>query len=146
MRKVIFLSAFFLLLFSHESISQVQTFESKEETKALCDKFMEGIIARDVQGSFKILKPYFKVASDEDFAKLQLQTINQLDAYTERFGFPIGGQLVKQREIKDLLIEYTYLEKYESNLLRWSFIFYKPQNKWIFQSLSWDENVQAVFD
>ena len=134
-----------IFLFTTNLFAQ-QSFQSKDQTKQLSDRFMTAIVALDVQGGFKILKPYFRTASEEDFAKLQVQTINQLDAYAERFGFPVGSEMVKEETISDFLIRYTYIEKYAANILRWTFTFYKPKDQWIFQSLAWDENIQAVFD
>lgn len=140
-----FLSVLFLFLFSQACFAQ-QTFQSKDQTKQISNQFMRAIVALDVPGAFKILQPYFRTSSEEEFAKLQVQTINQLDAYTERFGFPLGAELVKEEEVGDILLQYSYIEKYESNVLRWIFVFYKPKDQWIFKSLSWDEKIQPLMD
>ncbi len=144
MKKVLFVFLF-LLFFTTGSWAQ-QTFENKDGTREVSDKFMRAIVALDVQGAFKILQPYFRTSSEEEYAKLQIQTINQLDKYAERFGFPIGSQMVKEEQAEDLLLQYTYIEKYEANVLRWLFVFYKPKDKWLFKSLSWDEKIQPLFD
>ena len=145
MKKIFFLFSAAALFFAANAFS-FQSFQSKEQTRELSKQFMTAIVALDVQGAFKLLQPYFLTTNQEEFAKLQIQTISQLDAYADKFGFPIGFELVKEEKISELLVRYTYLEKYEANVLRWTFVFYKPKGEWLFQSLSWDENLQPIFD
>ncbi len=145
MRKNFFLF-FVAALFFTSNLFAFQAFQSKEQMRELSNQFMAAIVALDVQGGFKLLQPYFRTSSPEEFAKLQIQTISQLDAYADKFGFPIGFEFIKEEKIGDFLIRYTYLEKYETSLLRWTFVFYKPKGEWLFNSLSWDENLQPVFD
>lgn len=145
MKKNFFLFWVATFIFS-SNLFAFQTFQSKEQMRELSNQFMAAIVALDVQGGFKLLQPYFRTNNPEEFAKLQIQTISQLDAYADKFGFPIGFEFIKEEKVGDFLIRYTYLEKYETSLLRWTFVFYKPKGEWLFNSLSWDENLQTVFD
>lgn len=145
MKKVFFLSLIAVFLLD-SNLFAFQSFQSKEQTRELSNQFMAAIVALDVQGAFKLLQPYFRTTTQEEFAKLQIQTISQLDAYADKFGFPIGFEFIKEEKVGDFLIRYTYLEKYETSLLRWTFVFYKPKGEWLFNSLSWDESLQPVFD
>ena len=106
---------------------------------------MQQIVAGKIEAGFRIIEPYFPIPESE-ISVLEIQAVKQIGMVGQRFGNPIGYELVKKEEVNDVLIKYTYLEKFDRHTLRWIFIFYKPKDKWLMNSFTWDDSIQSLFD
>jgi len=60
---------------------------SKEGAKALCDKFMKHIVAREIEKAFDVIEPYFPIPESELYT-MEMQSIKQLSMAEKRFGQP----------------------------------------------------------
>ena len=118
---------------------------TKADTKKICDKFMQKIVVGKIEAAFSIIEPYFPIPESE-FSSIIIQTIKQLGMSEQRFGNPIGYEFIEGEEISEILIKYTYLEKFDRHAICWMFIFYKPQEKWLVNHFVWDDNIQALFE
>ena len=52
-----------------------------------------------------------------------------------------GNELIMKKNVSPSYCIYSYLVKYPANPLRFTFIFYKPEEKWIMLSFFFDSNL-----
>lgn len=70
---------------------------------------------------------------------IQLKTKMQLELGNEdNIGKMHGYEPIVSKALKGTLTLYTYLVKYERQPIRFTFIFYKPKDKWLFYSFKYD--------
>ena len=62
-----------------------------------------------------------------------------------QLGAPAGFVFVREDRVGDFLIQYTYAEKRAHHVLHWVCYFYRPDSGWFVDSVSWDDDVQALF-
>jgi hypothetical protein len=64
----------------------------------------------------------------------------------KRFGKTLGVQFVDTKNVEDILIKIYYIEKFEKAAMRWTFNFYKPEERWVLSSFVWDQNTDILFN
>jgi len=52
---------------------------------------------------------------------------------------------VRESDLGDCLLRYTYVERRENHPLRWTFILYRATDKWWVESASWEDKVAEPF-
>jgi hypothetical protein len=118
--------------------------KSIDDTKRVCEIFFERLRKVDMKSALGTIRPYVAI-SENDFKSIAEETGRQREELVKRFGNPISCELLQEQRIKDTLVKYTYLEKCKIHVIRWSFIFYKPEDKWILNSFYWDDNIREIF-
>ncbi|HPU86983.1 MAG TPA: hypothetical protein PL088_01245 [Spirochaetota bacterium] len=125
--------------------AQANTLGAKQDTRRIADEFMKKIQTGDFDAAFGGIKIFFPIPEDE-FNNLVTQTKNQFQMVKNRFGTTIGYELFKEESIKDLMVKYTYIMKFEKHIIRWMFIFYKPTQGWLLNWFHWDDKIDALFN
>ena len=124
---------FIVLVFSNSLIAQ----SSPEE---IVEEFFE--IYKD-KGSTSALNFIYSKndwisQSSDDVILLK----NQMESLTEDYvGKYYGQELILEKKISDSYILKSYLVKYGRQPLRFTFQFYKPNDKWLFHGFSFDANL-----
>ena len=118
--------------------------ENEEGIKKLCENFLDKINEEKYYEAYEMIKPYFPI-SEKDYGKILEETAKQLPKVKTKFGKTIGYSLAKKQENGKIFIKYTYIQKYEISVIRWSFTFYKPKKNWIINDLTFDENKEMIF-
>ena len=118
---------------------------TKNDTKKICDEFMQRVVEGEITGAFELVEPYFPLP-DAEFDMLKMQSVKQLGLVSSRFGNEISFELIKDQSIRDIFSQYIYLEKFEKHAVRWTFTFYNPRNGWIVNNLRWDDNINDLFE
>ena len=108
---------------------------TKGEAQQLCEAFLKEVIAGDVESAFAVVTPHMPLPESE-LSSLELQTIKQLGLIGPRFGKVISYKFVKEENVGDFIVRYTFVEQFDRHVLRWTFLFYRPQNGWLLNSLS----------
>lgn len=117
---------------------------SLEDTKNVCDLFLKRLRKEDMKSALQTIRPYITIPED-DFKGIVEETSRQRAELIKRFGSPLSCEFLQEQRIKDVLVKYTYLEKCRIHVIRWSFIFYKPEDKWTLNSFYWDDNIRELF-
>ncbi|UXY17264.1 hypothetical protein N8I74_09720 [Chitiniphilus purpureus] len=99
------------------------------------EKFVEG---------YDSLKPYWPLPAVE-VDNMANQTSVQWPLVRQRFGLSIGTEFVSQVEGGPSLARLVYLQKFQRHALRWVFTFYKPKDRWVINSVSFDDQIQLLF-
>ena len=105
-----------------------------------CDKVMGALAAGDVPQAFAYMEKIFPLPV-ADLAKLKEDTTRMLESAQPRFGKIVGYELVSVTKKSDSVLVSTYILKMENMALRWRFIFYKPHDKWLINSMHWDDKL-----
>jgi len=122
-----------------------QAFPTKQDCKAKTEEFMKLAGAGKVDEALERMEPYW-VFSATEWTQVQLQTTKQMALVEPRFGKTLGYELVREEMVKDTILRLTYIQKQERHLIRWKFVFYKPDDKWLLNVLAWDDELEALFD
>jgi len=113
--------------------------------KALCEKFLDRIVADDIDAAFTALQPYFLI-SETEWLMIEKQTFQQLSMMRPRFGATLGFALVREDNIDDIVLRFTYVMKLERHAIVWTFYFYRPADAWLFNEFSIDPNFSELFN
>ena len=122
-----------------------QALPTKQDCKAKCEEFMKLAGVGKVDEALERMEPYWVFPTCE-WTQLQLQTTEQMALVEPRFGKTLGYKLVREEMVKDTILRFTYIQKQERHLIRWKFVFYKPNEKWLLNTLSWDDELEVLFD
>jgi len=133
-----------MLCLALAGFSQEQTFRTKREITARLDAFMQLLVDGDNAAAFGLLAPYWPFGAEE-VAGVRRSLEENADTILARYGDLVGYELAEQQEIGSSLLRFTYLAKYERHALRWSFDFYRPEDRWLLNSFWWDDSVEELF-
>ena len=126
------------------SVAGVEYLEDELECVKLSGQFMRDMVAGKLQEAFDRVSPYFPI-SKRNFDNLVDQTEIQLRGTAPNFGTMIGYEFVREERVSEFLVRYTFVIKHELTLTRWIFIYYKPDDRWLLNSLYWDDQVESLF-
>ncbi|MFN0054239.1 MAG: hypothetical protein ACKV0T_18845 [Planctomycetales bacterium] len=59
-------------------------------------------------------------------------------------GKAMGVELAAQQTFGEAFLKLTYLAKYERGAISWTFLFYKPQDKWFVYSVTFTGDIAAL--
>ena len=54
-------------------------------------------------------------------------------------------ELVQEQKIGDSFIRYNYSHKFKSHAIYWKIIFYKLENKWLVNRVSFKDNLDILY-
>jgi len=111
----------------------------------LAGSFMRDVVEGRIVGAFDRVRPYFPIPQ-QDFEDLVSRTESQLRGSERDFGRMLGYKFVREERVKDFLVRFTFIIKHELTVTRWRFLYYKPEDGWLLNSLYWDDQVKNLFD
>jgi hypothetical protein len=56
--------------------------------------------------------------------------LGEMGEFQEKFGPFLGCEQMEEKNLTSTLRRYVYLAKYERNVVRWTFVFYRPHDEW----------------
>ena len=74
------------------------------------------------------------------------QLKGKLDSLRQNIGAYLGKDLIVQKSASNSLVFYSYLVKHEIQPIRFTFIFYKPQNDWVLYRFKYDDQIDAELE
>ena len=91
------------------------------------------------------MKP-FLIIPESEFNVMMEKTKMQLPAIQMRFGKTIGSEFIKEKLVGYSLLQIVQIQKFEKHILRWDFIFYSPDGKWILNTFNFNDQIQSMFE
>ncbi|MEF8799333.1 MAG: hypothetical protein V5A79_07965 [Candidatus Bipolaricaulota bacterium] len=110
----------------------------------LSGQFMKSIVEGDVDEAFDFVDPYFPI-SQHEFDNLVQQTRVQLQGSQPNFGSMLNYKFVREERVEDFLLRFTFVIKHELTVTVWKFLYYRPEDKWLLNSLNWNDQVSDLF-
>lgn len=83
---------------------------------------------------------------EAEITKLAMLTNKQMESVSERFGKVLGSEFIREDKIGESYIRYVFIQKCENHATRWMFIFYRPKQEWVVNSVKWDDKTEVLFD
>ncbi|MBI5558270.1 MAG: hypothetical protein HY885_11600 [Deltaproteobacteria bacterium] len=139
--KIIIAVIFFLMTTS----ASAATLESKDAAKQLTDQIMTKVASGDIEGGLLLMKPYL-IIPESEFNVMMEQAKLQLPVMQGRFGKIIGAEFIKEKSVGKSLLQIVQIQKFEKHIMRWSFIFYNPDGKWVLNAFNFDDKIQLMFE
>ncbi|MDQ8020918.1 MAG: hypothetical protein REI94_03710 [Moraxellaceae bacterium] len=119
-------------------------FATLADARKTADTAVAFFVQEKVVAGYGVLKPYWPVPGVE-VDNLANQTNTQWPMLKGRFGQSLRSEFVKECKAGESLARFVYLQKFQNHALRWVFTIYKPKDKWVFNSVSFDDNVGVLF-
>ncbi len=132
-----------LLMFSL-SLPAAEPLLDKNAMQSLVDTVMKDVGKGSLREGMERLKPYVLFPATEMDAQVS-QLERQMPIVLQRYGKPVGFDLIKVETAGNSLIQYAYLQKFEKHALVWRFIFYQSNGQWMLNHWSFDEKVKMLF-
>ena len=70
----------------------------------------------------------------------------KLDSLRQSVGKYLGKDLITQKNAGISLVLYSYLVRHENSPIRFTFIFYKPQNDWVLYRFKYDDQIDGELE
>ena len=115
-----------------------------ESTKNKCAQGAQLFGENQVKDSFYALAKYWPLPQAE-IDNLVYQTNSQLGMVASRFGDILGSDYIKSEVAGDSFVKHTFTIKFEKHAIRYLCVFYKPKNKWLVNSIKWDDTIDLIF-
>ena len=139
---VLIFSFSFVLLSAYSE--ELEYLSDKMDCLELSDKFMKEILQEKFTEGFELIEPYFPISARE-FQNLIDQTEVQLRGSAPNFGTMIDYEFVREETVNEFLVRYVFVIKHQYTLTRWLFVYYRPDDQWLLNSLNWDDQVSLLF-
>lgn len=139
--KIIALVMFLLMT----TTAGAATLESKDAAKKLTDQIMSKVASGDIEGGLLLMKPYL-IIPESEFNVMVEQTKLQLPVMQGRFGKIIGAEFIKEKTVGKSLLQIVQIQKFEKHVMRWSFIFYSPDGKWVLNTFNYKDAIESMFE
>ncbi len=118
---------------------------TERDVQNLCENALSHIVNGDAGEGIAVLRPYATSISKDDLDSLENHLAGQASTIRDSYGEPIGYLLISKENLKDTILKAVYVVKYQRHLIRWSFIFYKPYDSWILDSINYDDSIEDLF-
>jgi hypothetical protein len=134
-----------MLLLLISTAAGAATLESKEAARKLTDQVMAKVGGGEIEAGLLLLKPY-AVIPDAQFSVMVDNVKLQLPVMQQRFGKVIGSEFILERSAGESLLKIVQIQKFEKHAMRWNFLFYSADGKWVLNACTFDDKLQSVFD
>lgn len=124
--------------------SRSDDFGTLADARKIADQAVSLFAVEKFTEGYGSLKPYWPLAAVE-IDSVANQTTTQWPIVRQRFGTTIGTEFVRQVEGGSSFARFIYLQKFQNHAIRWVFTFYKPKERWIVNGVSFDDQVQLLF-
>ena len=135
------LAALILIVFPLTAFSALK---EEEETKAHAERVVKLIVDGNFESAFKEAHKHWPLP-EEEVNNLAYQTRSQLTSLAGRFGYVIEDEWMKTDKVGGAFIRHQFIVKYQHHALRWIFIYYKGEDMWQLNNLTWDDKIELLF-
>jgi hypothetical protein len=118
--------------------------QTEDQVQEISDQFMAEVEFGNYEEGFLLLKDHWPL-SEADFEALVAQTNEQMAMVGATFGAETGSEQVRSEAVGESLLRLTYLQKFENHAIRWQLTFYRPDGYWLVNQVSWDDDLEALF-
>lgn len=133
------------LFFFAATFAYAADLSTEAQTKEVCSSAVKKFAAGEIDAAFESMLPYWPLPKEE-LMNLGYQSKSKLGMVEDRFGSALGTEFVRTVAVGESLISHVFLIKREKHALRFSCIFYKPKDKWLVNSMNWDDSLKSLFE
>jgi hypothetical protein len=133
-----------LVFLACTTMAEAASLESKEAARKLTDQAMAKLASGDLDGGLLLLKPYV-IIPESEFKVMMEQTRLQLPTIQGRFGKIVGTEFISEKIIGKSLLQIVHIQKFQKHAMRWRFLFYSADGKWVLNTFNFDDKIQLLF-
>ncbi|MCA9395950.1 MAG: hypothetical protein KC649_02165 [Candidatus Omnitrophica bacterium] len=139
-----FLLTFVICLAAASAVfAQEHSYNDVNEAQNAIESALDFITQDKVEEGLAGLIPYFPIQEDV-LEQLLLELNGGHTAAVETLGNSVGFNFIGIRNLRDVMVEITYLERFEKSALRWRFYLYKSSKSWTFHSIQMDGDIPSA--
>ncbi len=91
-----------------------------------------------------LAKPYWPLPQAE--LDNLIKTIEkQWPVVDKRFGQAVGYELATEQNIGGSFLRYYFLHKFKNHAIYWKMTFYKPEENWVVNGVSFKDNLDILY-
>lgn len=139
-----YIRIFFIICFLLVSLPGCDYVGAEKHTLDIAREVVTLIEQDDLDAAFDLLKLHWPL-SDAEVDNLKEHTVQQRKTVIDRYGKTIRVEFIKTDVVGDSLIRHTFIEKFERHALKWQLSFYRPDKKWIINSVYWDDKISELY-
>lgn len=133
-----------LLAWPFVAAAQSKYLASPQEARKAAEGIVASVAAGNPAGAWTELRP-LSVVPPAEFDVFEAQYGSQANTVLQRFGAPVGYELLREEPLGTSLVRYTFLVRHEKAPLRWLLTFYRAEKGWVVTDFNFDGNVAALF-
>jgi len=118
--------------------------KTKQQLIDLSDKFMSIIDDGDIEKALEFVTPYWPIPKHE-IDGMAYKMNSQMPKIKERFGDSIETIHIKNMIISDSFYKRIYLQKFTNHALVWYISFYRPDDNWRINTLTFDDRIDRLY-
>jgi hypothetical protein len=116
------------------------------EPKAVCEKILLYVLQDKPSDAFAVVRAAgIKPGEDREWSRFVSATELQFIEAKHKYGEPLGWELVRENRVNETLRRYVYVFKYDSGVLCWEFVFYRPRHAWKLYTWSYGERLETLW-
>ena len=139
----VFLTSF-LFMFAMTDMASANHLHSPEDTKLIAEQMMSHFIKNEFSEGVEIAKPHLP-SPEVEVGYLIEKIEQQWPNIQKRFGQTVGFELAQEQKIAGSFIRYYYLHKFSYHAIYWNITFYKPENIWLLNGVSFKDNLDILY-
>jgi len=144
MRTLLICSALICSTFISSTVF-AKSLTSKKKISQASDYFMSQLVSGDFESAYSLMSSYIGVDSQkfEERGKkmaLALKKVNQSQ------GKPLSFSQLKKQSVGEHFYKISYLLKYQEAALIWELNYYQPEQGWKLIDISYNININALFE
>ena len=133
-----------LSLIAISEVSYAKNLKTQIDTKALADEMLSHFIKKEFTEGMAVAKPHWPLPQAE--LDNLIKTIEkQWPIVDKRFGQAVGHEMVHTQSIGDSFLRYYYLHKFKNHAIYWKITFYKPEDNWKVNGVSFKDNLDILY-
>ena len=123
--------------------ASAETATTTEQTQAICGGAATLFASGEHDRAYESLLPYWPLP-EEEIQNLGYQTKTQMGMVGDRFGQSLGAEHVETIAVGNTLVRHIFLIKHEKHALKFSCVFYKPKDRWLVNTILWDDKPHTL--
>ncbi|MDX1755462.1 MAG: hypothetical protein R3175_05310 [Marinobacter sp.] len=108
------------------------------------EAFMAQVIDNEIQAAYRQLRPHLGVAA-EPYDQSATEAADYFERVNERVGAPLAASHVRTETIGDDFHRETWLQKFETAAIAWTFTFYRPRDAWKLVGVSYSTDIEPLY-
>ena len=146
MFKAVISTAFTLLTLASMVLGADPQPSPPTEPQAVCERFLLCILQDRPSDAIAVSRAAaIKPGDDIEGSRIASTIHLQLIEAKHKFGEPLGWELVRENRVNETLRRYVYAFKYDSGVLCWEFVFYRPRDAWKLYTWSYGEKLDSLW-
>jgi hypothetical protein len=111
------------------------------EPKAAAEQFLAGVRDGKIEPAYDALMVGSPILEQtQQYMMLKGQTQSQM----QLFGKALDYEFLQQREIGKSMVILKYVLRYEKDGVTWTFVFYRPKDRWLVTAIKYLPSIQYL--